>query len=220
MPVATLHNENTVSVSKPNKVKYLTIEQRNAQFESCATSAEKRVMLAQDVIAAIEAKRFKAVANTGYCRLKMRSNRDFEATSESYQLHKLLEGKIPKAKVASCTVCGIGSFFVAKVLRTNHFTVSTGDIGYAVRTNPEYITTISDEDMLPSLHHCFSDRQLRIIEAYFEGSFCHDIEGVLKPTSTQGDKVRNFVDKYPKAEDRLIAICELIIKGKGEVKYW
>lgn len=155
------------------------------------TKAEKRVAVAKDVIAQLN--RGKLTATTGLYFKAKSCNKDFTGEVE---LQKVLK-HIPK-----CEVCAKGALFVGMINKYNDFKLNLKyDYG-----NDEINDEVNDS-LYPKLKTLFSGKQLRLIEAYFEGWNKFDIENT-----------HNFYEKNPNAKKRMILIMENIIKNNGTFK--
>ena len=199
----------TKKLEKINKL----IAENNAAFKK-ATKAQKRVMIAQDVLAQIKAKRY--VAEPGMWVVPTFSenfcNTDSDPGKESVQ--QLFASK----EIESCNVCALGGLFMSCTNLNNHTTYSqfnseSEDIGALIG----YEEGLSNE-----LDVFFSKNQLTLIEIYFEdgeGYFSIDNETVDTGSrfykSIDFDHVNSFNDKYQDDDDRLKAIMKNIVENNG-----
>ncbi len=165
------------------------------------TPAQKRVAIAQDVIAGLKAKRL--VASPGVyvqilAKSKMVTERDVKNGVE-------LQAKL--AKVKRCNVCALGGVFVAAVDRFNGIKCNS-DIGL---TKPgeydgfSYGGEVDDVVMKEHLRKFFSVPQLEDIEMAFEG---FDPNGCRINDNAWTQRIRN-------STERMSAIMQNIIKHKG-----
>lgn len=119
------------------------------------TPAQRRVVIAKDVIAALDAKKINAQPGI-YCEIDLA----FEEV-----VGKDLRSKIPDAK--QCNVCALGAIFVAKVARFNDFNVGKENYGSFVGDDTE-IVDVGGGDIRSNLSEYFDDIQLGLIESAFE----------------------------------------------------
>lgn len=154
------------------------------------TPAQKRMAIAQDVIAQLAAKQL--IAKSGiYCSMPANA----------------------KVKDAKCTVCGIGAIFVAKCRRTDPSLTGKSiirsweddyyDDGELTIEKVQF-NSADAEDIHILMKGIFSVDQLELIEAAFEGyadgdTFFSDVD----------------LDPYSDADLRLRLIMENIIVNKG-----
>lgn len=108
-----------------------------------------------------------------------------------------------KVNTMTCEVCAKGGLFASYIGRVNNF--SDDCLG-------------NDEDNLAhkKLREIFTLRQLAIIEFAFEGQ--QYIYSVNIPYDMQVKLEKFFDDNYDDDDQRLIKICENIIKNKGTFK--
>lgn len=118
------------------------------------TPAQRRVVIAKDVIAALDAKKINAMQGT-YCDTDL----NFRSISG-----KSLREALPAAK--KCDVCALGALFMAKVGRFNDFTVDTHNAGYS----HENFGVGSQETLHENLKDYFTPIQLGLIETAFENN--------------------------------------------------
>ena len=128
------------------------IDRRNREFSN-ASPAERRVLLARDVIKHLDSA--KLIANKG----------DWVKVPVSHLPDELsLQVALLSDDAPTCQVCALGSLMVSCVLYQNQFTVADKRAGRFVFGNvhPE-----KGESMLSSY---FEADQLKLIELAFEGS--------------------------------------------------
>ena len=100
-----------------------------------------------------------------------------------------------------CDVCAKGGLFASYIGRVNNFDESC------------YISNNLNNPAHEKLLEIFTLEQLAIIEFAFEGMLyigCVDVDADLE------DKIEEFYFQYEDANERLIAICENIIKNNGD----
>jgi len=186
--------------------KIKTMAEMNAIFNK-ASKAERRVMIAEDVLLHITKKKIKPT-NWTYFRLPMKKSRVIEP-DESLQELMLSESK------GACTACAIGALFYSKVVNYNACTTKQAG---ATANYTQYDVIVNDISMISNLKDSFAPKQLRLIELAFEGkhpgagSYIHEFAGDLY------HNCMNFHDKYNKASGRMRAIMKNIIKNKGTFK--
>ena len=101
----------------------------------------------------------------------------------------------------TCEVCAKGGLLASYVGRVNNF------------DEDSYISNTENNVAHVKLLELFTLEQLAIIEYAFEGG--QYIHSVNIPSSF-GTALRMFYENYETAEERLIAICENIIKNNGD----
>lgn len=169
------------------------IENSNAKFE-LADAAKKRVIIAKDVIMRLKTENL--VAETGILVGLVSDNATFENSLKNFL----------NADIESCEVCAKGALFCSLIGRINKFSIKD-------------INSESGNDESNKIHKelkkYFSIEQLDLIEIAFEGDS-------YLGTQLDDDIIDAAQDFYYEYEDdsnnRLIAICENIIKNKGEFK--
>ena len=184
------------------------IEKNNAEFKK-ATPAQKRVLIAQDVIAQIKAKRF--IAESGIWAIP--SYKDNVVLDGDESVQKLFATK----ELESCNVCALGGLFMSCANLNN--TTTSDDLNCEADSLGEIIS--EGRDISNGLHKFFSKKQLMLIEIYFErnqGYFTNcNVEfdsRFLK--SIDFDHVRSFGEKYGGDDNkRLKAIMENIVANNG-----
>lgn len=236
----------TTNTSKAQLKIQKEIEKRNSLFKK-ATKAEKRVLIAKDVIAQIKANRY--VAKRG-AFVKAEFNPDIDDFSDilneaNYRMGAELKEadvavkydiSLEKAKeainfvkkplreayldgtVESCNVCALGGLFMSCTLFNNKTKLDAfGCFGEASGLG-DFID--QEEPISNGLDKFFSRSQLELIEEAFEGGNGYFGEGDYTNDSYDSDNyvVRNYytyVNKYPKHDDRMIAIMNNIVKNNG-----
>jgi hypothetical protein len=198
----------TKKLEKINKL----IAENNAAFKK-ATKAQKRVMIAQDVLAQIKAKRYVAEQGT-WALPKFSDNFCNTDPTGKESVQQLFASK----EIESCNVCALGGLFMSCTNLNNHttydqFNSENDDIGSLI----SYEEGLSNE-----LDVFFSKNQLTLIEIYFEngeGYFSIDNETVDTGSrfykSIDFDHVNSFNDKYQNDDDRLKAIMKNIVENNG-----
>jgi hypothetical protein len=175
------------------------IKDKNRRF-ALMSDENKRRAVARDVIQQIEAKRFIAEQGTYLSVTGLKAINLFEKAHEENDddaLETPLDSVLAKAE--SCHVCGIGSLFVAAVERGDACTL--GDM-----------SGHNDDDYLREyLGDFFSDQQLFLIEAAFEGHTVNDAPDGVKSWDTSN--ATNYVRGIHNENERLLAIMRNIVKN-------
>jgi hypothetical protein len=168
------------------------IEASNEVFNK-ATKAQKRVMIAKDCIARIEAKLFFP-------------NRGSLIKSEAMNINKETLNSI------ECQICAKGGLFASYVGRVNNFDCRTSSVGN---------WNSPDDKLHTKLSEIFTYKQLSLIECAFEGRkyLMRDNKGnnIIFGDKTY-DKAENYRDSFETSNECLIEICENIIRNKGTFK--
>lgn len=152
------------------------------------TEAEQRVVIAEDLIARLDAKTFIATKGT-YWRANVRTPRNRET-----QLRDVYKGKV-------CRGCQIGGMFACALDRHNALKLS--DLG--TYSSP---ACLSDARMREYLTQWFSEKDISAMERAFEA---------WEPDSgTDQTDFRPFGQAFPLSKDRMRLIAENVIKNKGQ----
>lgn len=179
------------------------------------TKAEMRVVIAKDVISALNSKRIKATKGSYF-------GVDFNEQDRWRNKYLTLEAtdnewdtlpKVPITLPKKCNVCAIGSVFVAAVDRFDKLTPATAS---------NVVIHGDDYAMVEQLKPWFSEKQLRLMEVVFEGKSVRWVELI------QYEEERNAIDMHyeivkgiplphivKKADVLMRAIMKNIIKNKG-----
>ena len=175
----------------------------NEYFNSL-TPAKKRVAIAKDVIANINAKKYVACMGS-YVNI-------YNTNLDSQSLQKVL----PQV---TCSVCALGAMFVSDVKFNNNFNVGDSTTSKIDNQLSKYFSkgqlalieiaferfdTIYDDD----------EEELRIENGYYS----HISLKKLKITEDDVSSAIKFYNKFDTSEETLIAIMENIIKNKGKFK--
>ena len=166
----------------------------NAEFKK-ANKAQKRVMIAQDVLAQLKAKRY--VAESG-CWVRIHYNPTTVAETDSVQ--ELFVEK----KIESCNVCALGGLFMSCTNFNNNTLLEDLDDASEGLGN-----LIEEEQLSNKLNKIFSTNQLKLIESYFEanGGFFRDYD--------EDDRIEVFYNKNSSDKKRLQLIMENIVENNG-----
>ena len=167
----------------------------NAEFKK-ANKAQKRVMIAQDVLAQLKAKRY--VAESG-CWVRIHYSPTTVAETDSVQ--ELFVEK----KIESCNVCALGGLFMSCTNFNNNTLLKDLD------SVSEYLGSLVDEGekLSNKLNKIFSTNQLKLIEIYFEAN-----DGYFRDYDEDG-RIEAFYNKHSSDKKRLKLIMENIVENKG-----
>lgn len=174
--------------------------QLNEEFKK-ATKAQKRVMIAKDVLAQIKTKRY--VGESG-CWVQTNINATCEKDlKDEDSVQELFAEK----KIESCNVCALGGLFMSCTNLNNNTTVQ--DL-----KNEFYIgDLVADDDKISNgLNRIFTQKQLMLIEIYFEGS-----QGYFRDNLSSDEKAETFLENYSD-DERLEMIMQNIIDNNGTFK--
>lgn len=194
-----------MSVSEARAALEAAIKRNNAQTEkrnqafARLSDARKRVVVAQDVLDQLRARRFVAATGT-YLGLPDEVGEKFthfDGPTPQVGVHEVLSG-------VKCQVCGIGSLFVAAVDRANECTVKDMDHSY---DNPDF--------MRGYLGEFFSEEQLVLIETAFEMDVVNALNTGLHRDHLEIEAAIAFGEKSQDAKQRLKRIMQNIIMNKG-----
>ena len=187
--------------SKIDKIN-AAIEKTNSNFRK-ATKAQKRVLIAQDVLAQIKVKRY--VPESGVC---VRAH--FSVNAENV-FHESVQKLFAEKVITTCNVCALGGMFMSCTNLNNNTTVE--------QLESENLTESVDYGIKLSngLNQIFSKKQLILVETYFEnGNGWFGENGHTGSTAGEDqDHVEAFYDKYPDDDDRLKDIMKNIIANDG-----
>jgi len=170
----------------------------NAEFKK-ATKAQKRVMIAQDVLAQLKAKRY--VAESG-CWVQPNIHSAWE---QKLSHHDSVQELFIEQKIESCNVCALGGLFMSCTNFNNNTLLE--DLDFA---SSELGELIGEEEKLSNkLNSIFSFNQLKLIESYFEAN-----DGFFRDYD-EDDRIEVFYNKYPSDYKRLKLIMENIVENEG-----
>lgn len=186
------------------------IARRNRKFKAAA-AAEKRVLIAKDVIAQVKAGRFKVGSGNWVVPLtRSGSDLSVDRFEEDESVQKLfLEGDIPK-----CECCALGAMFMSCTLYNNKTTaIELEDVRFS------FSDYVEEGSFTNGLSKFFSKDQLKLIESAFEGNcgaFCLEQTAEWEEGLLPGDKTFGWMSRLRDDKKRLVAIMENIIKNKGK----
>ena len=178
------------------------IEKSNEKFNSM-TKEQKKVQIAKDCIDRIMLEQLSAVEGS---LVKFSTIDKFQKHDEKTSVKTVLN----TVDAPKCEVCAKGGLFLSYVGRTNEFNVNDFS-----PLNPNHFGGSEHQKLL----EIFSHRELAYIEYAFEdGQFLY-YDSVnncnIEFTVSERNAIREFYNLYPSNNDRLIAICQNIIKNKG-----
>ena len=154
-----------------NKIKNI-----NAEFKK-ANKAQKRVMIAQDVLAQLKAKRY--VAESG-CWVQ--ANYNPTVTLAEIKYDDSVQELFAEKTIESCNVCALGGLFMSCTnLNNNTLLEELDDV------SEDLGNLIDEEEKLSNkLNKIFSIPQLKWIETYFEanGGYFRDYD--------EDNRIKNF----------------------------
>jgi len=175
------------------------IKNLNAEFKK-ATKAQKRVMIAQDVLAQLKAKRY--VAESG-CWVQ--ANYNPAATWADIKYTDSVQELFVEKKIESCNVCALGGLFMSCTnFNNNTLLEDLDDVSEGLGA------LVDEEEKLSNkLNKIFSTSQLKLIESYFEAN-----DGYFRDYD-EDDRIEVFYNKYPSDKKRLQLIMENIAENEG-----
>lgn len=177
----------------------------NEKFKK-ATKAQKRVMIAQDVLDQIRAKRYHAVEGEWVDPIwKKDAESQKIKSSPEYSVKDAFETKA----IVSCEVCALGGLFMSCANLNNHTTIK--DLGSECYYNFGDLI-VDDIKFSNGLNRIFTKNQLALIEKYYEGG-----GGYFRSTDDEEDKVGNFYETFSESR-RLEIIMQNIIDNDGTFK--
>lgn len=192
------------------------INENNKKFKS-SSKAQKRVLIAQDVIDRINLKQYKA------------SNGNWLSVYEAENYKEQFQTAVIENKV-TCQCCALGGLMASCVVFKNDLTVEQTEY------KSDYCDIFASEDDVIGIKGIFETKQLELIELAFEkgkGFYKLDSKENKEDVESGWLDERQIINlkKKPKAKDaiafgkrfrspkqRLLAIMENIVKNKGEFK--
>jgi len=207
------------------------IAKRKAKFKK-ASPAQKRVLIAKDVIAQVKAKRFIATAGRwAILRDKRGKNIALSFTETPVANDAQVQSLFLSGAVATCECCALGGIMLSCTLYNSNQTVkdfsAVAGIGARVARGDKFSN---------GLHRFFSQKQLALIECAFEGgkgefgiAIRFDYLNFSDPIVIVADLLKTvprdtlkravgYMTQYPAADKRILAIMQNIIKNKGTFK--
>lgn len=184
------------------------IKKTNAEFKK-ATKAQKRVLVAKDVLAQIKAKRYIAEAG-----MWVRPNWSHKIDSCSIDITDSVQKLFADRSIESCNVCALGGMFMSCTNLNNNTTVEQLEDEVADRLGEKIE---HGENLSNGLNKIFTSKQLQLIEMYFENGEGWFGEYGYTGCSNGTDQhhIEAFYEKYPDDDDRLKEIMKNIIANDG-----
>lgn len=183
------------------------IKKTNAEFKN-ATKAQKRVLIAQDVLAQIKVKRY--VPESG---VWVQPNWSCKIYASQIRVTDSVQKLFAEKAIDTCNVCALGGMFMSCTNLNNNTTLEQlendqDDLGEAI----EY-----GEKLPNGLNQIFSKKQLELIEIYFEnGNGWFGEDGYTgRSIGEDQNHVEEFYEKYPEDDDRLKEIMKNIVANNG-----
>lgn len=165
------------------------------------TKAEKRVLIAKDVLKNLKAKKLEVATGT-YCTF-------FKGNSQVEFKVGCLQKQLQNKTNIKCECCALGSAFYSYIMKFNNFNVTEdGD---------EYF----NETDMNVLERIFTPLQLSMIESAFEG--CAMVERINHDFDQAYNHIAilrsiEFGDKYYNDAPRLQSIMQNIVDNNGTFK--
>ena len=167
-----------------------------------ATQRRKAIEIARDVLLQLRLKRIKASPGT-YLQIDIS---DEAKTCALDNGNASFKKSFAQDKNIFCRVCAIGAAYIGYINRFNRV------------TNDEAVGA-SSYWMINTLSAIFSEDQLRLMEAVFEGGFTSDIPDWYWYNEALIDTLTsNFYEKYENNDQRLRAIMINVIRNDGEFR--
>lgn len=194
-----------VKKAKSNKqlLQQKLIEKNNKIFNAL-TPAQKRVTIAQDVLAQLDSKAIIATVGNWF---NMTGEFNYDNTADTNNLSikdKDIQDFISNKE---CEACGIGSLFVAAIKRCDNFKVNKLQ-SFTETINGGVFAEVQMEDIFKYLQRWFEKDQLKLIEQAFElgDGWFHD---------NKNKEAMAYFSDVPDPEARMRLIMKNIIHNKG-----
>ena len=189
-------------ITSPTKLAkiFASIEEKNKEFKK-STKPQQRVLIAQDVLAQIKAKRYVAESRAWTTPIYAERGLNLEP-GESVQ--KLFANQT----IRQCNVCALGGLFMSCTNLNNNTTVEElyqadenlgGELDYG-------------DNLSNGMDKIFTKKQLKLIEIYFENNAGYYKSLAQDPET---DHASLFNEKYPNDQDRLKEIMKNIVENNG-----
>lgn len=185
------------------------IEASNENFATMTTN-EKKVVVAQDCIERINLGQISA--DTG----NVINRNTITKMNKSYSQATSVKDILNNDEMIQCDVCAKGGLFLSYVGRTNE--VKLCELGSNTTTRNYNPNSVHDNEH-SRLLEIFTARELAYIELAFEGEQYLDYDENscrIKFTDDEYELANNFRCSFDTPDDVLVAICENIIKNKGQ----
>lgn len=179
---------------------FASIEEKNKEFKK-STKPQQRVLVAQDVLAQIKAKRYLASPGTW-------ASPTYGVPDENLKGEESAQKLFATQTIKTCDVCALGGLFMSCTNLNNNTTVE--ELGQACNLGD--ILEYGDLKLSNGLNRIFTKKQLMLIENYFENA-----EGYYAPDATDAmtDHINLFNEKYPNPQDCLKEIMNNIVENNG-----
>ena len=222
-----MSKSNTTITSTKKSVR-AEIERRNEIFKN-ATPAEKRVLIAKDVLALIKAKKITPASGTW---VEFYTKSEYLAVEDKSFREAVFDGEIE-----TCDCCALGSIMTSCTLFKNKITIGDAMDREALSFDAISHDFVADKLGLQKL---FGKKQLALIEIAFEqGAGFYSVDYTLTRiklgditkkeavqelreeteisdiTLDEVEKAYKFGSKYNDEDKRLVAIMKNIVKNKG-----
>ena len=164
-----------------------------------ASRAQRRVMVAEDVLAQVKLGEIKVTSGT-----YLSVNQEFAGgLCQDDALYDVIN------ETRKCKACAIGSVFYSKI--TNYGYCSKDHKMSAMNRGSDGIEMF-ETNMVDIMADAFTEKELRTLEYAFEGYNYGGIEF----SEDDGDILRKYHHKHASDKARLKAIMKNIIKNKGD----
>ena len=182
--------------------------QLNEEFKK-ATKAQKRVMIAKDVLAQIKAKRYFAESGEW---VKPLWSDDQKSIDIKLDPNSSIKDAFKSKAINSCQVCALGGLFMSCTNLNNNTTVQD------MKTEYYLGEVVQDNDKISNgLNRIFTRKQLMLIETYFEGGEGY-FKGYSEYFSYSDEKLLVTFFKSYHDDERLKMIMQNIIDNNGTFK--
>lgn len=177
---------------------------RNNKIWANASKRERRVLLARDVIAQINAEKIIPMQGTW---ASSADGRQLVAGGGSVQ-KAIISGEIPK-----CDCCAVGGLMLSAIKYCNNINIEEGEcyIGFMFTSNITPNSQHVDDAATRLLYEVFDPRTVRAIETAYEMGNGQFIDMSYMCLDSEYPKNLRLLE----SEDRMIAIMENIIENKG-----
>lgn len=183
----------------------IALQASEAAFKK-AKPAEKRVMIARDVLAQLRAKKLIARSGIYVSPSPVNSFGECEPLADGVPQDFREFMVAPVSPGAQCTACALGGIFACAVKFKND-----------VRTREAAEVYSDDVEIKRYLDQVFSEAQLELIECAFERSNSH-AERQYDPDDEEIVTAVRFGKCFSTDEQRMTAIMKNIIANKGTFK--
>ena len=186
----------------------IKIDKLNEEFKK-ATKAQKRVMIAKDVLAQIKAER--CFPKRGEWVRPLWSD-DQKSIDIKLDPNSSIKDAFKSKAINSCEVCALGGLFMSCTNLNNNTTVGDMKTEYYIGEFVNDDVKISNE-----LNRIFTQKQLMLIETYFEGGAGY-FKSYSHHFSYSDEKLLVIFFKSFDDDERLKMIMQNIIDNNGTFK--